>query len=90
MKDQDQLLKNQNESLRCGKVPEAVKKRVLTQKSKGKLIPAHILQIMSKTIGSWNRRRSITTLAVSFASCLGNSIVPSEHRITFQFQESLL
>ena len=50
LKDQVQLLKNQNASQRSGNLPEVFKNRVVTEKSKGKLIPAHILKIMSKKI----------------------------------------
>ena len=48
MKDQVQLLKNQNASLRSGNLPEAVKNRVVTEKLKGKFTPAQISQIISK------------------------------------------
>ena len=45
---QVQLLKNQNASLRSGKLPEVVKNRVVTEKLKGKFTPAQISQIISK------------------------------------------
>ena len=48
LRHQVQLLKNQNASLRSGKLPEVVKNRVVTEKLKGKFTPAQISQIISK------------------------------------------
>ena len=46
LKRQVKFLKNQNASLRSGKLPEAVKNRVVTEKLKGKFTPAQISQII--------------------------------------------
>ena len=48
LKRQVQLLKNQNASLRAGNLPEAVKKRVVTEKLKSKFSPGQISQILRK------------------------------------------
>ena len=53
LKRQNQLLKNQNNSLRSGKLPLAVKKRAATDLLKGKFTPTRIEQFLKpkKTVG---------------------------------------